>query len=107
MRRGEVWDADVGGKVGKRPVLILTRSGVIPYLTKVVIAEITSQGKGYPTQIDIGQEGNLTKQSYVSADCLHTLPKEKLIRFRGELSEDSLHKVNEAVIFALDLHVGH
>lgn len=107
MRRGEIWDADVGGKVGKRPVLILTRSGVIPYLSKVVIVEITSQGKGYPTQIDIGQEGNLTKHSYVSADCLHTLPKEKLIRFRGELSEDSLHKVSEAVIFALDLRMGH
>lgn len=103
MNRGEIWDADIGGRVGKRPVLILTRSRVIPYLSKVIIAEITSQGKGYPTQIDIGLEGNLSKHSFVSAESLHTVPKERLIRFRGELSELTMAKVSQAVIFALEL----
>src|SRR3989338_8551159 len=74
MRRGEVWEADVGGKAGRRPVLILTRSGVIPYLSKVVVAEVTSQGKGYPTQVAIDQRGNLSKPSFVSAESLHSLP---------------------------------
>src|SRR3989338_2688636 len=103
MRRGEIWEADIGGKVGKRPVLILTRSTVIPHLNKVVVAEITSQSKGYPTQIPIGQEGNLSKESFVSADNLHTLPKDRLIRNRGELSKSTLSKVNSAIIFALEL----
>ncbi len=103
MRRGEIWEADVGGKVGKRPVLILTRSAVIPHLNKVVVAEITSQGKGYPTQIPIGKEGNLTKESFVCADNLHTLPKDRLIRNRGTLSEATLAHINRAIIFALEL----
>lgn len=103
MNKGEIWEADIGGKAGKRPVLILTRSVVIPYLSKVVVAEITSQGKGYPTQIDIGQEGNLRKHSFVSAESLHTLPKDRLKKHLGELSTKVMRSVNEAVIFALEL----
>lgn len=103
MNKGEIWEADIGGKAGRRSVLILTRSGVIPHLSKIVVAEITTQGKGYPTQIEIGQQGNLKKHSFVSAESLHTLPKERLVRWIGELLPATLQQVNRAVIFALDL----
>ena len=104
MKRGEVWEADIGGKAGKRPVLILTRSGVIPHLTKIVVAEVTTQGKGYPTQISIGQSANLSKSSFVSAENLYTLSREKLRRYLGELSSPLMKQVSQAVIFALDLN---
>lgn len=103
MKRGDIWEADIGGKVGKRPVLILTRSAVIPYLSKIVVAEVTTQGKGYPTQVDVGQYANLRKQSWVSAESLHSIPKELLRRYVGELPHNLLHDVNQAIIFALDL----
>lgn len=103
MKRGEIWEADIGGKAGKRPVLILTRSGVIPYLSKVVIAEVTTQGKGYPTQVAIGTTGNLPKDSFVSAESLHSLPKDRLRRYLGELPTDRLREVSRAVVLALDL----
>ena len=103
MNRGDLWEADLGGRAGKRPVLILTRSNVIPHLSKVVIAEVTTQGKGYPTQIDIGTTGNLRKHSFVSAESLHTIPKERLVRYLGELPATLLQKVAHAIIFALDL----
>lgn len=103
MKRGEIWEANIGGKAGKRPVLVLTRSRVIPYLSKIVVAEITTKGKGYPTQIAIGQRGNLRKNSYVSAESLHSLPKERLRRYLGNLPTDLLGQVSQAVIFALDL----
>lgn len=103
MKRGEVWEADVGGKAGKRPVLILTRSGVIPHLSKVVVAEVTTQFKGYPTQIPIEQHANLRKSSFISAESLHTLPKDRLVKYIGDLPETLMHKVNQAVVFALDL----
>ncbi len=99
-----MWEADVGGKAGRRPVLVLTRSGVIPYLSKVVVAEITTQSKGYPTQIAIGTAANLKKPSFVSAEGLHTLPKERLKRYLGEVPTDLLLQVSRAVIFALDLN---
>lgn len=103
MKRGEIWEADIGGKVGKRPVLILTRSAVIPHLSKLVVAEITTQGKGYPTQVSVGRSGNLSKPSFVSSESLHSLPKDRLKRLVGELSTPLLKKVSEAVVFALDL----
>lgn len=103
MKRGEIWEAEVGGRVGRRPVLILTRSGVIPYLSKVVVAEVTTQGKGYPTQISIGTHANLPKSSFVSAESLHSVPKDRLRRYLGDLSPSLLQEVNQAVIFALDL----
>ncbi len=103
MKRGEIWEADIGGKTGRRPVLVLTRSGVIPYLTKIVVAEITSQGKGYPTQVKIGLQGNLRKPSWVSAESLHSIPKERLRRQLGELPFDLLKQVHQTIIFALDL----
>lgn len=103
MNRGEIWDAEVGGRAGKRPVLILTRSMVIPYLTSVVVVEITTQGKGYPTQVEIGQAGNLAKHSYVSTDNLYTLSKESMRRFIGELSDELMAEVSRAVVYALDL----
>lgn len=103
MKRGEIWEADVGGKAGKRPVLILTRSGVIPYLSKVVVAEVTTRDKGYPTQVKIDQAANLRKLSVVSTESLHSLPKDRLRRYLGELSPDLMAQVNRSVIFALDL----
>jgi len=103
MKRGDIWEAEIGGRVGRRPVLILTRSGVIPYLSKVVVAEVTTQGKGYPTQVEIGNSANLSKPSWVSAESLHSVPKDRLRRHLDELPVSLLRKVSEAVIFALDL----
>lgn len=103
MNRGEIWDADLGGKAGKRPVLVLTRSNVIPHLTKVVVAEVSTQFKGYPTQVEIGVAANLSKHSYVSCEALHTVAKDILVRYRGELSQPLLKKISQAVVFALDL----
>ncbi len=104
MKKGEVWEAELGGKIGKRPVLVLTRSHMIPYLSKIVVAEITSQGKGYPTQVDIAQSANLKKHSFVSSEALHTIPKNVLVRYLGDLPETLLQQVNEAITFALDLN---
>ncbi|MBF0492636.1 MAG: type II toxin-antitoxin system PemK/MazF family toxin [Deltaproteobacteria bacterium] len=103
MKKGEIWEADLGGKAGKRPVLVLTRSQIIPYLSKIVVAEITTKGKGYPTQIDIHLSANLKKQSFVSSEALHTIPKDCLLRYLGDLPENLLKQVNEAIAFALDL----
>ena len=41
MNRGEVWWADLAAPVGRRPVLILTRSGAVPVRNQVVVAQVT------------------------------------------------------------------
>ena len=68
MNRGDVWLLDLGGRIGRRPVIIVTRQNVLRYVNKVIVAEITTKGKGYPTEIDIGQKANLSKHSFIQAD---------------------------------------
>jgi len=103
MNRGEVWLIDLGGRVGTRPVLILTRQNVLQYLDKIIVAEITPQGKGYPTEIFINQKANLPKPSFVQADNLHTVSKNRLIKFLGALNPETMLEVSQKVVLALEL----
>ena len=40
MNRGDVWLIDLGGRVGTRPVVILTRQNVLKFLNKVTVADL-------------------------------------------------------------------
>src|ERR1044072_3293754 len=103
MNRGDIWLINLGGKAGMRPALILTRQGVIAYLNKITVAEITSQGKGYPTEVAINQMGNLPKESYVQLDNIHTVPKTYFDRYIGTLDPDTMRTVSQKIILALGL----
>jgi mRNA interferase MazF len=103
MNRGDVWLIDLGGRVGTRPVVILTRQNVLKFLNKVTVAEITTKGKGYPTEIFINQKANLPKPSFIQAENLHTVNKKKLEKFLGTLDQDTMLKVSQKVVLALEL----
>ena len=103
MNRGDVWVIDLGGRVGTRPVVILTRQNVLKFLNKVTVAEITTKGKGYPTEIFINQKANLPKPSFIQAENLHTVTKKKLEKFIGTLDQDTMLKVSQKVVLALEL----
>jgi mRNA-degrading endonuclease toxin of MazEF toxin-antitoxin module len=103
MNRGEVWVINLGGRVGERPVVILTRQNVLAYLNKVTVAEITTRGKGYPTEVFIEQKANLSKPSFIKADNLHTVPKNKLEKYLGTLDPDIMGEVSRKVVLALEL----
>ena len=103
MNRGDVWLIDLGGRIGTRPVVILTRQNVLRFLNKVTVAEITTKGKGYPTEIFINQKANLAKPSFVQAENLHTVTKMKLKKLLGTLDQDTMAEVSQKVVLALEL----
>lgn len=103
MRRGDIWQADLGGRAGKRPVVILTRTNAIPHLNKVTIAEITTQGKGYRTEVDIDQQANLPQHSFVQRDNIQTIPKTRFERYIGTLDDDTMEAIGQKVVLALNL----
>ena len=103
MNRGDVWQIDIGGRIGKRPVVILTRQNVLEYLNKVTVAEVTSRGKGYPTEVFIGQKANLTKPSFVQTDNIQTVPKQRLVKYMGTLDSGTMKEVSKRVVLALEL----
>jgi mRNA-degrading endonuclease toxin of MazEF toxin-antitoxin module len=103
MNRGDVWQLDLGGPAGKRPALILTRQGVIPYLNKLTVAEVTSVGKGYPTEVAIGQKANLPKESFVQLDNIQTVAKTRFVKYLGALDQTTMQTVGHKLILALGL----
>jgi mRNA interferase MazF len=103
MNRGDIWQADLGGRSGKRPVLILTRQIAILHLNKVTVAEITTKGKGYPTEVAIRQKGNLPKESYIQLDNIQTLSRSRLIKYLGTLDGSTMRSVSRNAILALGL----
>ena len=103
MNRGDIWMIDLGGKIGKRPVVILTRQNVLKYLNRVTVAEITTEGKGYPTEVYIDQKANLSKPSFVQAENIHTIPKNRLYKYKGTLDPVTMQDVSLKVIMALEL----
>lgn len=103
MNRGDVWELDLGGAAGRRPALILTRQAVIPHVNKVTVAEITSKGKGYPTEVAIGQKANLRRDSYVQLDNVQTVSKTRAIKYLGALDPATMQTVGLKLILALGL----
>jgi mRNA-degrading endonuclease toxin of MazEF toxin-antitoxin module len=103
MNRGDVWQVDLRGRAGKRPALILTRQAVIPFLNKLTVAEVTTQGKGYPTEVAIGQPANLTRDSYVQLDNIQTISKERFVRHLGHLDEKVMRLIGRKAVIALGL----
>jgi mRNA-degrading endonuclease toxin of MazEF toxin-antitoxin module len=103
MNRGDVWSISLGGRVGTRPVVVLTRQNVLEYLNKVTVAEITTRGKGYPTEVYIDQKANLSKPSFIQADNLHTVPKDVLEKYIGTLDSQTMQEVSQKIVLALEL----
>jgi mRNA interferase MazF len=103
VNRGDVWELDLGGRAGRRPALILTRQAVIPHVNKVTVAEITSKGKGYPTEVAIGMKGNLRRESYVQLDNVQTVSKTRFVKYLGALDAVTMQMVGRRLVLALEL----
>lgn len=103
MNRGDVWQLDLGEAAGRRPALILTRQGVITHVNKITVAEITSRGKGYPTEVAIGQKANLPRESFVQLDNIQTVAKARFLKYLGTLDAQTMRTVSRKVVLALGL----
>lgn len=104
MRRGEIRYADVGGSFGRRPVLIVTATEIIPVLTAVTCAPTTTSVRGIPTRVALGPDEGLRELSEAVCDSLVTLPKSDIDTARaGFLDEDRIKELDRAIARALDI----
>ena len=103
MNRGDVWLLDLGGRAGKRPAVILTRQGVIAHVNKLTVAEITTAGKGYPTEVAVGQKANLSRESFVTLDNVQTVSKARFVKYVGAFDDATMRIVGRRLILALGL----
>jgi len=86
-----------------RPVLVLTREVVRPYLTRVTVAPITSTIRGLSTELPVGALNGLDHASVVSLDNILTVPTSALGRQLGYLTAEQESALTEAIKQAFDL----
>ena len=100
MTRGEIWVARAGGKT--RPVLVLTRSGVIDSRRFVTVAEVTTVIRGLAAEVDLDRsQAGLDRPSVINCDGLHTVDQALLARRIGTVDSSTMRKVCQAVTYAL------
>lgn len=86
-----------------RPVLVLTREVVRPYLGRVTVAPITTTIRGLSTEVLVGPANGLDNDSVVSCDNITTVPADALGRQIGVLLAAQETMLAEAIRLAFDL----
>jgi mRNA interferase MazF len=86
-----------------RPVLVLTREVVRPYLRWVTVAPITSTVRGLSTEVAVGPSNGLEQDSVISCDNITTVPVSALGRQVGYLLPAQELALTDAVVAAFDL----
>jgi mRNA interferase MazF len=86
-----------------RPVLILTREQVRPYLNSITIAPITSTIRGLSTEVTVGRANGVDHDSVVSCDNITTIPKSAIGRLLGYLQPAQEAALSHAIASAYDL----
>ena len=84
----------------QRPVLLLTRSDMVPVLNTVTVAPITRTIRGVASEVVIGIDCGLKTDSAINLHHVVTIPKAGLRRFVGTVPPDILAQVRAALLFA-------
>lgn len=101
VSRGEIWLYRFKAPDKRRPVLVLSRSDVIPLLRTVMVAPITSSIRGAPSEVRIGIEEGLKGPSAVNLDHVQTVEQRLLERYVGSLGPEQMGTVCEALAVAV------
>lgn len=86
-----------------RPVLVLTREEVWPYVTSITVAPITSTRRGLSTEVKVGRANGLDHDSVVNCDSITTVPRALLGRVVGYLLPSQERALSGAIASAFDL----
>jgi mRNA interferase MazF len=87
--------------IPSRPVLILTRSSAIPYLSRVTVAPITSTIRGVPSELVLGPEDGMKQSCAANLHDVVTVGQQGLGRRLTQLGPRRMREVCTALAFAL------
>jgi len=111
IRRGDIFYANLNPVLGSeqgglRPVLIIQNDIGNTYSPTTIVAAITSKIKRakLPTHIEISAtQYQLEKDSVILLEQLRTIDKQRLKERIARLDDETMIKVNEAIVISLGL----
>jgi mRNA interferase MazF len=101
VRRGEIWLYVFNPPDKRRPVLVLSRPDVIPLLSTVMVAPITSTIRGAPSEVMVGVDEGLKRESAVNLDHVQTVTRTALQHYVGSLGREKMAAVCRALAIAV------
>ncbi|MCY3777466.1 MAG: type II toxin-antitoxin system PemK/MazF family toxin [Candidatus Aminicenantes bacterium] len=103
MHRGEIRWYRFDHPDKRRPVVILTRDSIIPWLGEVTVAPITTNIRNIPSEVVLTVADGLPRDCAVNCDHLQTVPRGRLGVAVARLNPAKMDEVATAVRFALAL----
>jgi mRNA interferase MazF len=102
VKQFDIMWANLPTPIGRRPVLLLTRTAAYSYLNKVLIAEVTSTVRSIPQEVRLGKGEGLSQASVVNFDNIHVIPKASLDQQIGSVSPARHVEIKRALGYVLD-----
>ena len=100
VKRGEIWLYTFKPPDKRRPVVVLSRPEVIDLLDTVMVAPITSTVRGAPSEVPVGIDEGLKRDSAVTLKHVQTVDKHRMQRFVGSLDASKMRQVYRALAIA-------
>lgn len=100
VSRGDIWMYAFKAPDKQRPVVVLSRHSVIPLLSTVMVAPVTSTIHGVPSEVIVGVEYGLKRESAVNLDHVQTVDRSRLTRYVGHLDGEAMKAVCRALAVA-------
>src|SRR5687767_1792649 len=84
-------DPTIGSEIKKtRPCLIISPDEMNRYINTVIVAPMTTKGRGYPTRVACKLQG---KRGQIVLDQIRTVDKARLVKRIGKIDAESQIKV--------------
>jgi mRNA interferase MazF len=106
MKQGEIYWYSFRPPDKRRPVLILTRSSAIHFLTGIIVAPLTTVIRNIPSEVRLTPEDDgVDAECVVNTDNIQTIQKTNLQTLIATLSPEKMREVRVAIEFSLGFDV--
>ena len=102
LTRGEVRLARVPAPDKTRPVLVLTRTSALRFLSRITVAPITSTIREIPTEVRLDEADGMKAPCVVNLDHVVTIPRDAVGRLVATLTPARMREVCGALAFAVE-----
>jgi mRNA interferase MazF len=101
VKQFDIMWADLPDPIGRRPVLLLTRTEAFAYLNKILVAEVTSTIRNIPQEVPVGKLEGLSRTSVVNFDNIHVIPRNLIGQLIGSMASTRHREIKRALGYVL------